>query len=149
MLNASGSFNVWWNMLKVIDICLFHKFIMNYLDIWMLRNSTWTSWGWTHRLFKKIKNAIFLEILKNPFKRLLQWVQNLTNFFHFEISQQIWLLEAFKVSFGSNLNMNQDICLKFSAFVHHKSVQIWQKNFGRSSISLPAMAHFGQNFRCL
>ena len=27
---------------------------------------------WTQRLFKKIKNAIFLEILKNPFKRLLQ-----------------------------------------------------------------------------
>ena len=58
----------------------------------------WTLWRWTHRLFKKIKNAIFLEILKNPFKRLLQWVQNLTNFFLFQISQQIWLLGASKVS---------------------------------------------------
>ena len=31
--------------------------------------------------FQKISSAIFQEILKNPFKRLLQWVQNLIFFF--------------------------------------------------------------------
>ena len=30
-------------------------------------------------------------------------------------------------SFGSKSNINQDIVLKFSAFVHHTFVQIWQK----------------------
>ena len=34
--------------------------------------------------------------MKNPFKRLLQWIKNLTIFFLFEISQQILLLEASK-----------------------------------------------------
>ena len=42
--------------------------------------------------------AIFKEILQNPFKQLLQWVKNLAIFFLFKISQQIWLLEASKVS---------------------------------------------------
>ena len=42
--------------------------------------------------------------------------------------------------------MNQDIFLKFSAFVHHMSVLNWQQNFCCCSISLPATAHFGQNF---
>ena len=35
--------------------------------------------------------------MKNPFKSLLQWVQNLTIFFLLKISQQIWLLEPSKV----------------------------------------------------
>ena len=35
--------------------------------------------------------------MKNPFNRLLQWVQNPTIFFLFKISQQIWVLEASKV----------------------------------------------------
>ena len=52
--------------------------------------------GLTVRL-KKLKAPLFLEILKNPFKRLLQWVQNLTNFFLFQISQQIGSLEVSKV----------------------------------------------------
>ena len=42
--------------------------------------------------------------------------------------------------------MNQDIYLKFSAFVYHVIAQIWIKNFGQTSNSLPATAHFGQNF---
>ena len=42
--------------------------------------------------------------------------------------------------------MNWDICLKFSAFIHHMFVQIWEKKFDKDSISLPATAHFGQNF---
>ena len=42
-----------------------------------------------------------------------------------------------------------DICLKFSAFVHHIFAQIWVKNFGPNSNSLPATAHFGQNFKRL
>ena len=50
--------------------------------------------------------------------------------------------------FSSNSN-NQDILLKFSAFVHHMFVQIWQKNFGHDSFSMPATAHFVQNFGCL
>ena len=49
-------------------------------------------------------------------------------------------------SFSSKSNKNQDIFLKFSAFVHHMSVQIWLKNFGHISNSLPTTAHFGQNF---
>ena len=31
-------------------------------------------------------------------------------------------------------------------FIHYMSLQIWQKNFGHNSTSLPAMAHFGWNF---
>ena len=50
------------------------------------------------------------------------------------------------LSSGSKSNMNQDICLKFSASVHHILAQIWQKNFGHCSISLPATVNFGQNF---
>ena len=46
--------------------------------------------------------------------------------------------------------MNQGIFLKFSAFVNHMSVQIWEENFGHNSTSLPAAtAHFGQNFKRL
>ena len=52
-------------------------------------------------------------------------------------------------SFNNNSNKSQDIVLKFSACVHHKFVLNWHKNFGRCSISLPATAHFGQNFECL
>ena len=52
-------------------------------------------------------------------------------------------------SFGSKSDMNQDICLKFSAFVHLMFAQNLEKNFGRYSISLPATAHFGRNFECL
>ena len=51
--------------------------------------------------------------------------------------------------FSYKSNKNQDIFLKFSAFVHHKSLQIWRKNFGQNSNSLPATAHFGRKFRCL
>ena len=47
---------------------------------------------------KKLKTPFFLEILKNPFNRLLLEVQNLTRFFLFRISQQIRLLEASKIS---------------------------------------------------
>ena len=49
-------------------------------------------------------------------------------------------------SFSSKSNKNQDIFLKFSAFVNHVSAHIWQNNFGQNSNSLPAGAHFGQNF---
>ena len=49
-------------------------------------------------------------------------------------------------SFNNNSNKSQDIVLKFSACVHHKFVLNWHKNFGHCSISLPATAHFGQNF---
>ena len=46
-------------------------------------------------------------------------------------------------SFSSKSNKNQDIFLKFSAFVHHMSVQIWQKNschFSSSQPSRPILA---------
>ena len=46
-------------------------------------------------------------------------------------------------------NMNQDIFLKFSAFVHHMSALNWQKNFCHCSIRLPATANFGQNLERL
>ena len=36
--------------------------------------------------------------------------------------------------------------MKFSAFVHQVNVKIWRKKFGHTSNSLPAKAHFGQNF---
>ena len=49
-------------------------------------------------------------------------------------------------SFSSNSNKNQDIFLKFSAFIYHMFAQIFSKNFGHNSNSLPATAHFGQNF---
>ena len=52
-------------------------------------------------------------------------------------------------SFSYKSNKNKGIFLKFSAFVHHMSVQIWQKNFGHYSNSLPATVHFGHNFECL
>ena len=48
------------------------------------------------------------------------------------------------LSFSSNSNKNQNIFLKFSALVHHKSVQIFWKKLGCNSNSLPATAHFGQ-----
>ena len=51
--------------------------------------------------------------------------------------------------FSCKSNKNQDIFLKFSAFVHHMYVQIWWKNFCCNSYSLPTMAHFGWNFGCL
>ena len=38
---------------------------------------------------------------------------------------------------GHNFYVNQDIALKFSAFVHHMSALNWQKNFGYYSISVP------------
>ena len=38
---------------------------------------------------------------------------------------------------GHNFYINQDIALKFSAFVHHMSALNWQKNFGHYSISVP------------
>ena len=78
-------------------------------------------------------------IFQNPFKRLLQWVQNLTNFFLFQIIQQIWLLEASKVSaemgrgwqadwptakiFFSNLRKHEmNKCWKFQADI---LIHIW------------------------
>ena len=48
--------------------------------------------------------------------------------------------------FGHYSNKNQDIFLKFSAFVHHQLVLNWQKNFGHCFISWSATAHFSQNF---
>ena len=48
--------------------------------------------------------------------------------------------------FGHNSNKNQDIFLKFFAFVHQIN---WQKKIGLCSISLPAMAHFSQKFERL
>ena len=42
--------------------------------------------------------------------------------------------------------MNQAIELKFSAVVHQVSALNWRKNFCPCSTSLPATAHFGQNF---
>ena len=61
----------------------------------------------------------------------------------------VHLLRQIFGGFSYNSNKNQDIFLKFSAFVHHKSLQIWRKNFGQNSNSLPATAHFGQNFKRL
>ena len=51
--------------------------------------------------------------------------------------------------FCNNSNMSQDIFLKISPFDHHMIVLNWPKNFGPYSISLPATAHFGQNFKRL
>ena len=48
--------------------------------------------------------------------------------------------------FGHYSNKNQDIFLKFSAFLYLMFVLNWQKNFGRCSISLPATTNFDQNF---
>ena len=48
------------------------------------------------------------------------------------------------LSFSSKSNKNQDIFLKISAFVYLVFAQIWLKEFGQNS--LPAAAHFGQNF---
>ena len=47
-------------------------------------------------------------------------------------------------SFGNNSQNNQDILLKFSAFVCHVPALIWPKNFGRYSFCLPATAHFSK-----
>ena len=59
----------------------------------------WTSWStWTEHSFEKFQNAIFLKIFEIPSMRVLKWVQNLTNFFLFEISQQMQSLETSKVS---------------------------------------------------
>ena len=51
--------------------------------------------------------------------------------------------------FCNNSNMSQDIFLKISPFDHHMIVPNWRKIFGPYSISLPATAHFGQNFKRL
>ena len=48
------------------------------------------------------------------------------------------------ISYDSN--MNQAIELKFSGDVHQVSALNWRKNFCPCSTSLPATAHFGQNF---
>ena len=84
-----------WEFLLILFTFLLYLMKARFI---YLAAGPWTSLRWTHRLFKKIKNAIFLEALKNPFKRLLQQVQNLTSFFLFRISQQIRSLEASKVS---------------------------------------------------
>ena len=47
---------------------------------------------------------------------------------------------------SNKTNINQAIFLKISAFVHQVFALNWRKNFCRHSISLPATAHFGQNF---
>ena len=54
-----------------------------------------------------------------------------------------------KEAIASKSKENQDICLKFSAFVLHMFEQIWLKHFDPNSNSLPATAHFGQNFERL
>ena len=48
--------------------------------------------------------------------------------------------------FGHYSIKNQDIFLKFSAFLHHMCVLNGHKNLGLCSNSLPSTAHFGQNF---
>ena len=47
---------------------------------------------------------------------------------------------------SNDSNMNQAIELKFSGDVHQVSALNWRKNFCPCSTSLPATAHFGQNF---
>ena len=59
------------------------------------------------------------------------------------------LVVTFFQLFGHYSNKNQDIFLKFSAFLYHMSLLNWHENFGHCSNSLPSMAHFGQNFERL
>ena len=136
------------------------------------RSRTWTLWRWTYCSFKKFQNAIFREILKNPSKGLLQLLQNLTNFFIFKISQQIWLLEASKVSakmgrgwqadwatakiFMSNLHKHvMNNCWKFQADI---SIHIWfrakwlknccnnRPTLGNHKSGLPRVGHWSHKF---
>ena len=67
--------------------------------------------------------------MKNLFKRLLQWVQNLTIFFLFQISQQIWLLEASKVSAEMGRGWQADWAtakIFFSNLCKHEMNKCWK-----------------------
>ena len=59
------------------------------------------------------------------------------------------LVVTFFQLFGHYSNKNQDIFLKFSAFLYHMCVLNWHKNLGLCSNSLPSTAHFGRNFERL
>ena len=101
--NPSSKASKSWVLEKLDSILKVHKYAYNFCIEYHTRRllqqllRLCTSWRWTPWLGEKNQNAIFLEIFQNPFNRLLQWVQNLTNFFLFLISQQVWLLEASKV----------------------------------------------------
>ena len=67
--------------------------------------------------------------MKNPFRRSLQWVQNLTIFCLFEISQQIWLLEVSKISAKMGCGWQADWAMAkifFSNLRKHEMNKCWK-----------------------
>ena len=118
-----------WNMAKFFFSNL-HRHVMN--KCWKFQKDI---------LILVWFRAERLKICCNKWPRIghyLQFCLKVTRSGPFVITNFQWI--------GHYSDINQDIFLKFSAFVYHISVLNWQQNFCCCSINLPATAHFGQNF---